>query len=98
MHQKQNKRNNYKLSLLKIENSQLPIDPWGGEMIKNDGKVIGLATSGARGHTTNQSLVFAQLDSSFSSIGTRVQINLFDKHYDAEVIEPPKGQGFPAIV
>jgi len=70
---------------LQIDDTSLRSDPWGGEVVEANGKPIGVVTSGARGHTMNRSLAFAQIDRAFAATGTQVQIVMLGERHNAQL-------------
>ena len=77
------------LRWLHVDDATLRSDPWGGEVVEFEGKAIGMVTSGARGHTLNKSLAFAQIDRSVASPGTQVQIVMLGERHNAVLVAHP---------
>ena len=85
------------LALLQVDDAKLPTDPWGGEIVEADGQMIGMVTSGARGHTSSMSLAFAQIEPSYANTGTKVQIVLLGERHDAVLRSAPNFTSLPAV-
>jgi dimethylglycine dehydrogenase len=54
-----------------------------------DGRIIGLTTSGAFGHTVGKSLAFAYVEPAFQQPGTKFDIQLFGELHQATVLAEP---------
>ena len=90
-------RGRYQLVLLNVDDTQLAIDPWGGENVELDGEVVGMVTSGARGHSTNTSLAFAQILPAHAVEGTRLQVVMLGERYNAVTGPAPSPAMYPAL-
>ena len=77
------------LRWLHVDDTALRTEPWGGEVVEVDGKAVGMVTSGARGHTANKSLAFAQIDRAFAETGTQVQIVILGERHTALLTDKP---------
>ncbi len=68
---------------------------YGGEAIYNDGKVITRVRSGGYGYTIRQNILYAYLPLELAKAGTRVEVELIEGRYMAEVtsmvLYDPKG-------
>lgn len=65
-------------------------DVYGGETIFSaDDKVIGVATSGAYGHTVEKSLAFAYVDVSYAAKDTVLQVEILGEKCKAVVLAEP---------
>jgi 4-methylaminobutanoate oxidase (formaldehyde-forming) len=68
---------------------------YGGEAIYLQGKVISRVRSGGYGFTLKRNIVFAYLPMELTKVGTRLQVEVFDKLVDGEVspavLVDPKG-------
>jgi dimethylglycine dehydrogenase len=58
----------------------------GNEPIRSEGRIIGLTTSGAYGHTVDKSLFFAYVDPEFETPGTRFEIEILGESRPAIVM------------
>jgi len=63
--------------------------PFGNEAILDGDKVIGIVTSGGFGHTIRKPIVCGYLPTDYSKPGTRLQIEVAAKRYDATVEKEP---------
>jgi len=66
-----------------------PLMPVGKEAILDENRVIGLATSGGFGHTVKKPIAYGYLPVEHSKIGTRLQIEVAAKRYEATVEGEP---------
>jgi dimethylglycine dehydrogenase len=62
-------------------------DCMGNEPVYHDGKLIGLTTSGAFGHAVNTSLAFAYVDPALATVGTELEILIFNERRKARIID-----------
>ena len=53
------------------------------------GRIMGITTSGAWGHTVGRSLCFAYVDPAFSTPGSTFEIGLLGEHHKATVLDAP---------
>ena len=60
--------------------------------METKGQVIGMVTSGAREHTADTSLGFAQVEPDFAMPSTKVQIVILRERHDAVVGPAPIGR------
>jgi 4-methylaminobutanoate oxidase (formaldehyde-forming) len=69
---------------------------YGGEAIYTSGKVVSRVRSGGYGFTLKRNIVYAYLPPELASIGTRLDVEVFDETYPAEVsstiLIDPKGK------
>lgn len=84
-----------KLCTLTLEGKEYqPI--YGGEAVYLDGKVIGRVRSGGYGFTVERNIAFAYLPLDLAKVGTKIQVEVFDKKLTAEVaptvLVDPKGE------
>ena len=64
-------------------------DCWGSEPVIADDRVIGYITSGGYGWRTQASLAVAWIDSNYADPGTRLQVQILEQLYPAEVVADP---------
>jgi 4-methylaminobutanoate oxidase (formaldehyde-forming) len=67
----------------------IPLMPVGKEAILDGDKVIGLVTSGGFGYTVNKPIAYGYLPMAYSEPGTRLQIEVAAKRYEASVEKEP---------
>jgi len=69
---------------------------YGGEAVYHEGKVISRVRSGGYGYTLKKNILYAYLPLELSKIGTRVEVDLIEGRYMAEVtssvLYDPKGE------
>ncbi|MGQ9647702.1 MAG: GcvT family protein [Thermodesulfobacteriota bacterium] len=78
---------NRRLCCLTIQSG--PLMPVGKEAILDGDKVIGIVTSGGFGHTIKKPIAYGYLPMNYSKPGTRLQIEVAAKRYDATVEKEP---------
>lgn len=66
-----------------------PLMPVGKEAILDGDKVIGIVTSGGYGHTIKKPIAYGYLPIDYSKPGTRLQIEVAAKRYDATIEKEP---------
>jgi 4-methylaminobutanoate oxidase (formaldehyde-forming) len=66
-----------------------PLMPVGKEAILDGDKVIGIVTSGGYGHTIKKPIAYGYLPTNYAKPGTRLQIEVAAKRYDASVGKEP---------
>jgi glycine cleavage system aminomethyltransferase T len=66
-----------------------PLMPVGKEAILDGNKVIGIVTSGGYGHTIKKPIAYGYLPTNYSKPGTRLQIEVAAKRYEATVEKEP---------
>jgi 4-methylaminobutanoate oxidase (formaldehyde-forming) len=66
-----------------------PLMPVGKEAILDGNKVIGIVTSGGFGHTIKKPIAYGYLPIDYAKPGTRLQIEVAAKRYDATVEKEP---------
>jgi 4-methylaminobutanoate oxidase (formaldehyde-forming) len=66
-----------------------PLMPVGKEAILDGDKVIGIVTSGGFGHTIKRPIAYGYLPTDYAKPGTRLQIEVAAKRYDATVEKEP---------
>ncbi len=66
-----------------------PLMPVGKEAILDGDKVVGLVTSGGYGHTIKKPIAYGYLPIHYSKPGTRLQIEVAARRYDATVEKEP---------
>jgi 4-methylaminobutanoate oxidase (formaldehyde-forming) len=66
-----------------------PLMPIGKEAILDGDRVMGLATSGGFGHTVKKPIAYGYLPVELSKIGTRLQIEVAAKRYEATIEGEP---------
>jgi sarcosine dehydrogenase len=66
-----------------------PLMPVGKEAILDGDKVIGIVTSGGYGHTIKKPIAYGYLPISYSKPGTRLQIEVAARRYEATVEKEP---------
>ncbi|MEE2980217.1 MAG: FAD-dependent oxidoreductase [Pseudomonadota bacterium] len=64
-------------------------DCMGNEPIMADGRVIGVTTSGAYGHTVGQSIAFAYVEPAFAEPGTTLEVRILDQPRAVTVVAEP---------
>ena len=64
-------------------------DCMGNEPIMADGRVIGVTTSGAYGHTVGQSIAFAYVEPAFAEPGTTLEVRILDQPRSVTVVAEP---------
>jgi len=62
-------------------------DPIGNEPLYLGGAMVGRATAGAYGHHVKKSLALGYVTPEAAEAGTRLEIEILNKRYTAEVIE-----------
>ncbi len=67
----------------------IPLMPIGKEAILDGDKVIGLVTSGGFGYTVKKPIAYGYLPIAYSEPGTRLQIEVAAKRYEAAVEKEP---------
>ncbi len=67
----------------------IPLMPIGKEAILDGDKVVGLVTSGGFGYTVNKPIAYGYLPLAYSVPGTRLQIEVAAKRYEATVEREP---------
>ncbi|QIK41831.1 GcvT family protein [Pontivivens nitratireducens] len=73
-------------------------DPWGREALLHDGAVIGRLTSGGYSVAFGKSIGIGYVDPALAAVGTRLKARMFNKTWDAEVVEDsPYDPGNAAI-
>ncbi len=84
-----------KLCTLTLDEGEF-VPLYGGEAVYADGKVVSRVRSGGYGYTLQRNILFAYLPQELSSPGTRLQVEIFDQRYEAEVrptvLVDPKGE------
>jgi len=74
-------------SLVYCEVDATDSDCRGNEPVRDDtGRIIGLTTSGAFGHTVGRSLAFAYVEPAFKAPGTKFAIQIFGESHSATVL------------
>ena len=69
-------------------------DPIGGNPIYHDGKMVGRVTSGNYGFRLGKSLAMGMVPPALDNVGTRVEIDILGKNYEAVIIpESPFDSG-----
>jgi glycine cleavage system aminomethyltransferase T len=63
--------------------------PVGKEAILNGDQVVGIVTSGGFGHTIKKPLAYGYLPTDYTKPGTRLQIEVAAKRYEATVEKEP---------
>jgi len=86
---------NRKLCTLTLDGENfIPI--YGGEAVYSNGAVISRVRSGGYGYTIKRNILFAYLPLELTSLGTRLQVEVFDQQYEAQVMPTvlfdPKGE------
>jgi 4-methylaminobutanoate oxidase (formaldehyde-forming) len=66
-----------------------PLMPVGKEAILDGDKVVGIVTSGGYGHTIKKPIAYGYLPTDYAKPGTRLQIEVAAKRYDATVEKEP---------
>ena len=66
-----------------------PLMPVGKEAILDGDKVVGIVTSGGFGHTIKKPIAYGYLPTDYAKPGTRLQIEVAAKRYDATVEKEP---------
>jgi sarcosine dehydrogenase len=66
-----------------------PMMPVGKEAILNGDQVVGIVTSGGFGHTIKKPLAYGYLPTDYTKPGTRLQIEVAAKRYEATVEKEP---------
>ena len=66
-----------------------PLMPVGKEAILDGDKVVGIVTSGGFGHTIKKPIAYGYLPIDYSKPGTRLQIEVAAKRYEATVEKEP---------
>ena len=64
-------------------------DAHGNEPVHAGGRVVGLTTSGAYGHTVGRSIAFAFVEPDFAAPGTELEISILDRRCRARVVAEP---------
>jgi len=69
---------------------------YGGEAVYHNGKVVSRVRSGGYGHSVKRNIAFAYLPVSIAQVGTRLEVEVFDRLQEAEVaptvLIDPKGE------
>lgn len=58
---------------------------YGGEAVYSAGRVISRVRSGGYGYTVKRNIAYAYLPVELSKVGTRLEVEVFDRHQEAEV-------------
>ncbi len=77
--------NRRELAVLRLDSRRAPAHP--GETVFANGGPVGVVTSGAWGHRTDQNLAFAYLEPSVAGIGTELEVLLIGEPTRATVTE-----------
>ncbi len=77
--------NRRELAVLRLDSRRAPAHP--GETVFDNGRPVGVVTSGAWGHRTDQNLAFAYLEPSVAGIGTELEVLLIGEPTRATVTE-----------
>ncbi len=64
-------------------------DCWGSEPVLGDGELIGYVTSGGYGWRIDRSLAVGWIDAAHANLGNRLQVQILERLFDAEVIADP---------
>ena len=64
-------------------------DAHGNEPVYADGRVVGLTTSGAFGHSVRQSIAFAFVEPEFANPNTELEISILGMRRSAQVVADP---------
>jgi len=59
---------------------------YGGEAVYADGRVLSRVRSGGYGYTLKRNIAYAYLPSELSTVGTRLEVEIFDQRLGAEVM------------
>ena len=62
-------------------------DSHGNEPVHADGRVVGLTTSGAYGHTVGQSLAFAYVEPEHAAPGATLEVEILGRRRPARVLD-----------
>ncbi|MFZ8999193.1 MAG: glycine cleavage T C-terminal barrel domain-containing protein, partial [Ilumatobacteraceae bacterium] len=80
-------RDDIRWTLVHCEVDATDGDCRGNEPIRSaDGRIIGLTTSGAYGHTVAKSLAFAYVEPAFAAPGSTFDVQLFGELHSATVL------------
>ncbi|NLM16600.1 MAG: glycine cleavage system aminomethyltransferase GcvT [Candidatus Riflebacteria bacterium] len=85
---KEQKDNGTSKTLVGFEMPKGPA-PRHGYIVKADGKEVGHVTSGLKSPTLGKNIGLTYVPPKYSEIGTKIQVVIRDKDYDAEIIETP---------
>ena len=84
-----------KLCTLTLEGEEF-VSLYGGEAVYSNGVVVSRVRSGGYGYTLKCNILYAYLPLDLAHPGTRVQVEVFDQRYEAEVnptvLYDPKGE------
>ena len=75
-----------RLAIVYMEIAEGDNDALGNERIFHDGRVVGLTTSGAYGHTTGKSLAFGYVEPGLDEPGTKLEVQLLGERRPAVVL------------
>jgi dimethylglycine dehydrogenase len=64
-------------------------DTLGNEPVYHDGRLVGLTTSGAFGHTVGQSLAFGYVEPKLAEPGEKFEILILGERRAAQIIPEP---------
>ena len=81
-----NKQRGARMTLVYMSVDNTDSDCMGNEPVYHDGKVVGVTTSGAYGHTVNASLAFAYVDPKLTAVGTEFEIMVLGETRKARII------------
>jgi dimethylglycine dehydrogenase len=76
-----------KLVYMSVDNTDS--DCRGNEPIYQDGKIVGLTTSGGYGYATGKSLAFAYVDPALTAPGTAFDVLVYNELRKARIIPEP---------
>ena len=64
-------------------------DSRGNEPVYANGRIVGVTTGGAYGHTVEKSLLFAYLEPALATEGQALDIEIYGERHKARVIAQP---------
>lgn len=77
----------WQLVYLAVEASDA--DPIGNEPVYSEGRLVGITTSGAYGHTVKQSLAFANVEPRYATPGTALRVRILGEERPARILSEP---------
>jgi dimethylglycine dehydrogenase len=64
-------------------------DPIGNEPVRSAGRLVGITTGGAYGHTVKQSLAFAYVEPGYAAPGTPLAVRILGEERPARILTRP---------
>lgn len=84
-----NRNGNTESRLVYLSVDAVDADAHGNEPVYADGRLIGLTTSGAFGHSVERSIAFAFVEPEFAAPNTKLEIDILGRRCTAQVVADP---------